>query len=259
MKITLIVTTYNWPEALRLSLESIKQQTRVPDEVIVADDGSGGATRQLIEQMRQDFPCPLYHSWIPDQGFRAALSRNEAVRRYSTGDYLIFIDQDIILDRHFVADHEAMAEPGCFVAGGRAKLLPELTSRLTHGENLHLGFFTHGLTRRANLIHALWLHPLTKYLYSWKPLYGRSANMAVWRDDFYKTNGFDNQLTGYGVEDIDLFNRLLNMGLRKKYAQFCAISYHLYHRRGKVVDHNREIAFGQNPHRTFCPVGLTNI
>lgn len=259
MKISLIVTTYNWPEALSLSLESIKRQTRMPDEVIVADDGSGEETRKLVEEMRRGFPCPLYHSWIPDKGFRIALSRNEAVSRYSTGDYLIFIDQDIILDRHFVADHEAMAERGCFVAGGRVKLLPELTKRLTHGEICHLGIFTQGLARRVNIIHALWLHPLTQYLYCWKPLYGRGANMAVWRDDFYKTNGFDNRLNGYGVDDTDLFNRLLNMGVRKRYAQFCAICYHLYHPRDKVVANNCKIAFGSNSRRTFCPNGLTTM
>jgi glycosyltransferase involved in cell wall biosynthesis len=258
MRITLIVTTYNWPEALRLSLESIKHQTRIPDEVIVADDGSKEETRQLIENFQKDFPCPLYHSWIPDMGFRAAQSRNEAVRRFCTGDYIIFIDQDIILDPRFVADHEAMAEPNCFVAGGRAKLLPELTRELTNGEHRKLGFFTSGLTRRANLIHALWLHPITRYMYCWKPLYGRSANMAVWANDLKRTNGFDEQLTGYGVEDIDLFNRLMNLGVKKKYAQFAAISYHLYHRRGKVVAHNREIAFS-NIHRTFCPQGLVTI
>ena len=58
MKISLIVTTYNWPEALRLSLESVKRQTRMPDEVIVADDGSGEETRKLVEEMRRGFPCP---------------------------------------------------------------------------------------------------------------------------------------------------------------------------------------------------------
>ncbi|MGI6232923.1 MAG: glycosyltransferase family 2 protein [Prevotella sp.] len=255
MKISLIVTTYNWPEALRLCLDSIRNQTRLPDEVIIADDGSKDSTRKLIEKEKATFPCPLYHSWIPDKGFRAAQSRNEAFRRFCTGDYIVFIDQDIILDPRFISDHERLAEKGCFVAGGRAKLLPGLTRELVNGERCHLGIFTKGLTRRANLLHALWLHPVTKYMYCWKPLYGRSANMAVWKEDLIRTNGFDEQLVGYGVEDIDLFNRLLNLGVRKKYAQFCAISYHLYHRRGKVVQHNREIAFTECD-RTYCPRGL---
>jgi len=97
-----------------------------------------------------------------------------------------------------------------------------------------------------------------RYLYCWKPLYGRSANMAVWAEDLKKTNGFDEKLTGYGVEDIDLFNRLLNLGVKKKYAQFAANCYHLYHRRGTGVDRTRHIAF-ENRNRTFCPCGLVTL
>jgi GT2 family glycosyltransferase len=40
-RITLIVTTYNWPAALDLTLRSVARQSMRPDEVIVADDGSG--------------------------------------------------------------------------------------------------------------------------------------------------------------------------------------------------------------------------
>ena len=41
MKTTAIVPTYNRPGELILSLQSLALQTRLPDEVIVADDGSG--------------------------------------------------------------------------------------------------------------------------------------------------------------------------------------------------------------------------
>lgn len=56
MKISLIISTYNRPEALRLSLMSTKVQTRIPDEVIIADDGSKENTRELIKKLRQRFP-----------------------------------------------------------------------------------------------------------------------------------------------------------------------------------------------------------
>ena len=57
MKVSLIITTYNWPEALRLSLMSAARQTQLPDEVIVADDGSGEETRQLIADMAHVEAC----------------------------------------------------------------------------------------------------------------------------------------------------------------------------------------------------------
>lgn len=234
MKISLVISTYNWPKALGLCLNSVRRQTRMPDEVIIADDGSKEDTQKLIQEEAKDFPCPLKHSWIPDEGFRKTIVHNKALRENCTGDYVIFIDQDIILDRRFVADHERIAEKGYFVCGGRAKLGKEVTRELLDGEDIHLGFFTHDLYRKANIIHAPWLHFLTRHMYYWKPFYGRGANMAMWAEDLTKINGFDEDITGYGGEDVDLFNRLLNAGVRKKYAQFCAIEYHLYHRRGKT-------------------------
>ena len=48
MKTTLIITTYNWPEALELVLISILNQSIVPDEIIIADDGSTNKTKHLI-------------------------------------------------------------------------------------------------------------------------------------------------------------------------------------------------------------------
>ena len=72
MKISLIISTYNRPEALRLSLMSVKVQIRIPDEVIIADDGSKESTRKLIKDFATKFPCPLLHAWQEDKGFRLA-------------------------------------------------------------------------------------------------------------------------------------------------------------------------------------------
>ena len=68
---------------------SVAHQTRLPDEVIVADDGSTQETHELVEQMAAGFPCPLHHAWHEDEGFRLAAIRNKAVRGFCTGDYLI--------------------------------------------------------------------------------------------------------------------------------------------------------------------------
>lgn len=255
MKISLIVSTYNWPKALSLCLDSIRRQTRMPDEVIIADDGSGEATKDLIARESKTFPCPLYHFWIPDMGFRKALAHNKALLTYCTGDYLVFIDQDIILDPRFIADHERIAQRGYFVCGGRSSLGKDVSRSLLDGENVHLGLDTPDLKRKINTIHAPWLHFLTKYIYSWKPLYGRGANMAMWTDDLKRVNGFDEAIMGYGGEDVDLFNRLLNSGVKKKYAQFCAIEYHIWHRRKKVPS-NKEISLFAIPNYYYCTHGL---
>ena len=54
-KVSLIITTYNWPEALFLVLKSVKNQFRMPDEIIVADDGSNKETTSLIKKFSKEF------------------------------------------------------------------------------------------------------------------------------------------------------------------------------------------------------------
>ena len=114
MKTTLIITTYNWKEALKSVLESVKRQTVLPDEVIVADDGSREDTKAMIDQMREGFPVPLVHSWHEDNGFQLSMSRNRAIAKAS-GDYLIMIDGDMVLSQTFIESHKRVAKPNWFV------------------------------------------------------------------------------------------------------------------------------------------------
>ena len=111
MKLTLIITTYNWPESLLLVIESVKHQSIIPDEIIIADDGSLEDTRDLIIKFQKNSNLNIIHSWQKDIGFRAARSRNNAIFR-SSGDYIVLIDGDTILHTNFVQDHIASSEHG---------------------------------------------------------------------------------------------------------------------------------------------------
>ncbi len=113
MKLSVIVTTYNRPDALKKVLEALVAQTRIPDEILVADDGSGPGTEAMLTAFENRSGPVFFHIWQRDRGFRAALARNKAVA-VSSGDYLVFLDGDCIPDRHFISDHLALAEPGCF-------------------------------------------------------------------------------------------------------------------------------------------------
>ena len=127
MKTALIITTYNWPEALNLSLSSIAQQSVIPNQVVIADDGSDEQTKAIIDRWRESLP--IIHEWQNDAGFRAARSRNTALRKVDS-EYVICIDGDMVLHPEFVADHINFSKSDTFVQGSRVLLNDTLSQKL---------------------------------------------------------------------------------------------------------------------------------
>ena len=121
--ISVIVTTYNREDALDAVLRSLAAQSDSDFEVVVADDGSGPATRELIAAWKAKLAVRLEHVWHEDRGFRAAEIRNRAILA-ARGGYCIFLDGDCIARPDFVATHRRLAEPGWFVTGNRILLSP---------------------------------------------------------------------------------------------------------------------------------------
>jgi len=127
--ISVIVPTYNWPQALRAVLDSLRAQDAYDFEVVIADDGSAAPTRELIEDLSTNFPVPLSHVWQPDEGPRVAAVRNRAIEA-ATAPYIVFLDGDCLVLADFVRTHRQLREPGWFVAGKRSWLRPGLTRRV---------------------------------------------------------------------------------------------------------------------------------
>ncbi|EIS4854517.1 family 2 glycosyl transferase [Vibrio parahaemolyticus] len=237
MKTTLIITTYNWKEALKAVLESVKRQTVLPDEVIVADDGSREDTKAIIDHMREGFPVPLIHSWQEDNGFRAAMSRNRAIAK-SSGRYIIIIDGDMVLSPSFIESHKRVAKPNWFVQGGRV-LTNENCSKAIMESRLVPSIFSKGIRNRKNCITNI----LLSKWFSRKRNNAnstRSCNMAFWREDALEVNGFNQDFVGWGREDSEFVHRMLNAGKSRLYLKFAGVGYHLYH-----VENSRA-SLGQN-------------
>lgn len=268
MRCTLLVTTYNWKEALAAVLASVRRQSRLPDEVVVADDGSRADTRALLEAQARDFPTPLRHVWQEDAGFRAARNRNRAIAA-SRGDYVVCIDGDMVLHRHFVADHLALAEPGSFLQGGRVQATPALTERLLAGARpvfapwMDADFAAvHGDERR----HALrwpWL-ARRKARSANAGVTVMSCNLSAWREDLLRVNGFDERMEGYGSEDLELDLRLRNAGLRRRRLKFAGLAIHLQHCSRAPVDpedmtlpNNRILRESAGNGATWCEAGIS--
>lgn len=236
MRISVAVITYNWPDALALVLRALAAQSELPHEVIVTDDGSQPATRDLLERIAADYPVRLVHLWQPDDGARMSRARNRAIAA-AQGDYVILLDGDMVTERHFVADHRAFARRGCFVQGSRVLTDAALTRRmLEHGMTMP-GFFSRGIERRRHTLRLPWL--ARRYARPGTKRRGiKSCNMAFWRDDLLHVNGFNEAMTGWGREDTELALRAFHTGLRRRELRFAALATHLYHRTRKHIIDN---------------------
>ena len=229
MKVSLIITTYNWKDALELSLLSGLQQLTKPTEIIVADDGSRPETGEMIARVTAQASFPIIHSWQEDEGFRLSASRNKALAKTS-GDYIILIDGDIIMEEHFIADHLSFAQPGCFVQGTRVLLKEELSQEVLMRKKMPETLCKRSVENRKNCLRSV----LLARLFSFKNhgMNGvRTCNFAFWRKDALAVNGFNEAFIGWGREDSEFTARLLNYGLMRKSVKFNALAYHLYHPR----------------------------
>ena len=243
MLISVIISTYNKPQFLNKVIEGLQFQSDSNFEIVVADDGSGSSTRELIKKWQEQSVVPITHAWQDDLGFRVSESRNNAVR-HSKGDYFIFIDGDCIPRYHFVAHHRQLSEKNYVVAGNRCLLSDRLTRDIVD-RNLPVNFSRFDLIRLRlsgdlNRLDALLsVSPTAKFRYSppkkWQRL--RGCNIGIWKDDFVKVNGFDSSFIGWGFEDSDLAARLINAGVKIKSGTFSTALLHLYH---KESDEKRE-------------------
>ncbi|RUM39491.1 MAG: family 2 glycosyl transferase [Desulfobulbus sp.] len=227
MKISLIITTYNWKEALALSIKSALAQKQKPDEIIVADDGSDGDTADLIKEIAASTSLPIIHSWQEDEGFRLSASRNKAIARAS-GDYIVLVDGDIVQEEHFIYDHARFACKGFFVQGTRVLLNEKLAREVLREQRLMRSFCTKGVENKKNCIRSGLLANL--FSFKSKKTHGvRTCNFAFWRKDAIAVNGFNEEFIGWGREDSEFTARLINYGLVRRNIKFNALAYHLYH------------------------------
>ena len=142
--ISVLLATYNWPQALKLCLESLSTQTELDFEIIIADDGSTQATKDLIEETRKFFPAKITHLWQEDQGFRKTRILNQAIEA-SVGEYLVFLDGDCVVQPDFIAQHRMLAQAKHLVTGSRVLLNDELSKQLLSWPRWDFKKFTNNL------------------------------------------------------------------------------------------------------------------
>ncbi len=239
MKITVIVPTYNRPQALRLCLLSLARQSVLPHEVMIADDGSTSETHDMVNEMQQYLKqiFPIKHVWHEDKGFRKPKILNETVRQ-ATGDYLVFLDGDCMAHRHFVRTHGEQSSPDAILSGKRVELGKDLAEKLL-SRGIVLNTFSprlvwdaaRGRSRKveeALMIRSRFLRLIThRDRITDDGVWG--CNFSLYKDLFIAINGCDEDFLDGSIEDNDLGIRVLNQGKRVLSVRGLAIIFHLWH------------------------------
>ena len=221
---------------LNAVLSALAEQSDSSFEVVVSDDGSGPATRAVVERWSGVFESRLTFVWQPDEGFRQALALNRGAL-CSTAEHLVFIHGESIPRRHFVRTLRSSARSGWFAAGRRIELSPALTDRvLAHELPVHRWSLARWLRARADVaslgaltyrdrrrVGALRVPEFVPHDRSYGYLLGVS------RRDFEQVNGYDARFVGWGEEDVDIAVRLRRVGLRCGHAGPQATLLHLWH------------------------------
>ncbi|MEO5971662.1 MAG: glycosyltransferase [Bdellovibrionia bacterium] len=243
---SIIVTSYNQARTLRFLFASLDRQTFRDFEVVVADDGSSDETRELCNE-KHTFPIKFVTQ--EDQGYRKSKIVNLAIRQ-TGASYLIFVDADVILERHFVEDHLALKKPNRFVCGRRVDLGSYISRKIVLNEvsrgkfdQLDLRLLVSSVVKDSIAMkRALRItHPLLRrFLGYQRPLDLLGSNFSAWKDDILKVNGFNEAMESYWGEDGDLYIRLRNSGKTAIGAKALCIQYHVFHpRRAPTLENTK--------------------
>lgn len=194
MLFSVIVPIYNRPDELRELLDSLVQQTRLPDEVLVVEDGSTNRSDGVVAQFEGRLPVRYFYKPNSGQGF----ARNYGFER-ATGDYFVIFDSDAVIPPHYFETVEAYLQNDPLDAyGGPDAAHPDFTDVQKAISYSMTSPFTTGGIRGSKKNLGGTFHP-------------RSFNMGLSRRVWEKIGGYKISRMG---EDIEFAIRIIHNGFR---------------------------------------------
>ncbi|WP_407556278.1 glycosyltransferase family 2 protein [Winogradskyella sp. 4-2091] len=268
LKASVIISTYNQPEWLRLVLHSYSLQTIINFEIIVADDGSDERTKSVIDEFSANTELNVIHVWQEDDGFRKTKILNKAIMA-SNSHYLIFTDGDCIARKDFVATHLNLRRKTYALSGGYFKLNASISKTITAKDITQQNCFDDDWLISKGQSKTFKLNKLTKSKIKAKLLNKLTPtkatfdgmNVSCYKADILAVNGFDERMQ-YGAEDREVGERMMNNGIKFLQVRYSTICVHLFHERpykneaAMVLNNKIRKSTKQNKSR-FTDFGIT--
>lgn len=240
IKISVIIAVYNKLEQLSNILLAFNEQIELPDEVIIVDDGSSEKIEEKLKVgVLNKLKYKIRHIWQEDRGFRLSASRNNGII-YSQGNYIIFMDQDILFDKYFIKNIKRSIKKN-EILKMRAIYLDKDRTNKTNGiieENKKIDFskIKKEIIKKEERAHLVkrYIQDKGKNLLFRLGFRKRASRIVglgigVWKEDLLKVNGFNEKYEGWGYEDHDLGNRLCALGVGIRTIFPTNIIVHMWH------------------------------
>ena len=236
MKISVIVPVYNRLEHLRALFLCLLRQKKQADELIITDDGSSQKVLDFIGDLIPKAQFKVKHIYQEDKGFRKTRALNNAVRN-SSGDLLIFCDQDLIFGEEYVETIAGNIKENIFLMGRDHKLkreekdfVLEKIEKINSYEEIVKNLPDSYIPTIKKMLNEDKRRRLLKTFKLAKrgiKLVGMSY--ALMKNAYIKVNGYDENYIGWGQEDDDFGNRLTVAGINGKELVTKNIQLHLWH------------------------------
>lgn len=245
--LSLIVAVYNRPQELRFLFAALARQTFTKFEVIIADDGSGKAVADVVNEAKRAMPFRIIHLWHADKGWRKNVMLNYAINEAKT-EYIVFMDGDCLPGKNFLLDHFTHREIRKVLLGRRVEHGKRWAGNMTLAKVQNGEFERYDLMdlvdavrgRSTRLEHGIRLtHPMLRRLVE-KSDSMLGCNFSTYKEHLVAVNGFDEDYDGPGLgEDSDLFYRFNLAGIQGISLRNLAIQYHLWHPLTRISEKNR--------------------
>ncbi|MGH7242511.1 MAG: glycosyltransferase [Phycisphaerales bacterium] len=241
MQPTVLISTHERPSYLERTLAGMAGQVFPPHEVLIADDGSGEETREVIRRFRATVRFPVVHVRQEHVGWGKCSILNKCLLE-SSGDYFVFTDGDCIHRRDWLRGHVRSAAPARILGGGDLRLNRAVSDRITvddvlaHRPFSALWLMQNGMKWRRSLVKAFLprsLAPITDAI-NFMPARFSGSNASCWKSDAMRVDGFDERF-GWGKEDVEFGLRIRHTGAGTRHVRYVAACFHMDHPRDSAI------------------------
>jgi glycosyltransferase involved in cell wall biosynthesis len=239
MKVSIIIPLYKDLTSLKIVLNALRRQTFKNFEIIITEDDNNSETIEFLKSFND---LNILHLQQPDTGRNKVIAQNKAILK-ANGDYLIFIDGDIVPFKNFVEYTILLAKPKRVLSGRRVNLPQDLTTKIKNNcleiSNIENNYFSFLWKYRNNRDvrgeQGIQLNP-NSFIYKLISKRKRNTeiigcNFSCFKEDILSINGFDEEYHPLATiaDDTDLSWRFKGLGYELFSSKNIVNCFHLWH------------------------------